>query len=94
MINNKFFEWYEGETDLTFIANGSKLIIWNGYFETIYPSIIKKSKKIKIISFETKRTLLLNSLRGFFLVKSILHSNLKYFPDNTHIIYQSTDSSK
>ena len=40
MINNKFFEGYEGEAELTFIANEKQLIIWNGYFETILNSLL------------------------------------------------------
>lgn len=40
MINNKFFEGCEGEAELTFIANENKLIIWNGYFETILDNLL------------------------------------------------------
>lgn len=40
MINNKLFDGYEGEAELTFTANENKLIIWNGYFETILDNLL------------------------------------------------------
>ncbi|WP_321386940.1 hypothetical protein [uncultured Enterococcus sp.] len=35
MIDNRFYEGFEGETEISFVANDNRLIIWNGYFETI-----------------------------------------------------------
>jgi len=40
MIDNKFYEGFEGEAELSFIADGNKLIIWNGYFDTILDHLL------------------------------------------------------
>ncbi|WP_375152356.1 hypothetical protein [Enterococcus mundtii] len=40
MIDNKFYEGFEGEAELSFIADGNKLIIWNGYFDTILDNLL------------------------------------------------------
>ncbi|MBC1557366.1 hypothetical protein HB911_01475 [Listeria booriae] len=40
MINNVFYKDFEGESELSFVSNEDKLIIWNGYFETILDSLI------------------------------------------------------
>ncbi|MBC1917952.1 hypothetical protein HCJ46_04255 [Listeria booriae] len=40
MINNVFYEGFEGESELSFVSSEDKLIIWNGYFETILDTLI------------------------------------------------------
>lgn len=40
MINSRFYEGFEGEAELTFVADNDKLVIWNGYFETILDNLL------------------------------------------------------
>ncbi|WP_242699825.1 hypothetical protein [Enterococcus sp. DIV1271a] len=40
MIDNRFYEGFEGEAELSFVATDNKLIIWNGYFETILDHLL------------------------------------------------------
>lgn len=32
MIDNRFYEGFEGEAELSFVTDDGKLVIWNGYF--------------------------------------------------------------
>lgn len=40
MIDNRFYEGFEGESELSFVSANNKLIIWNGYFETILDHLL------------------------------------------------------
>lgn len=40
MIDNRFYKGFEGEPELSFVAADDKLIIWNGYFETILDHLL------------------------------------------------------
>lgn len=40
MIDNTFYAGYEGETEVAIVSGDSKLIIWNGYFETILDNLL------------------------------------------------------
>ncbi|WP_239257265.1 hypothetical protein [Listeria ilorinensis] len=40
MINSKFYEGFEGEAEVSFVSNDNKLVIWNGYFETILDNLL------------------------------------------------------
>lgn len=40
MIDSRFYEGFEGEAELSFIADDNKLVIWNGYFETILDNLL------------------------------------------------------
>ncbi|WP_086444063.1 hypothetical protein [Candidatus Enterococcus lemimoniae] len=40
MIDNRFYEGFEGEAELSFVANDNKLVIWNGYFEIILDNLL------------------------------------------------------
>ncbi|MCF7618519.1 hypothetical protein [Bacillus sonorensis] len=43
MINTKFYDGFEGEPELILSDGENKLIIWNGYFETILDSLLDKN---------------------------------------------------
>ncbi len=40
MIDSRFYEGFEGEAELSLVTDGNKLVIWNGYFETILDSLL------------------------------------------------------
>jgi hypothetical protein len=40
MINTKFYDGFEGESELSFISGTNKLVIWNGYFEMILNNLL------------------------------------------------------
>lgn len=40
MIDNRFYEGFEGEAELSFVTTDDKLVIWNGYFETILDNLL------------------------------------------------------
>ncbi|MEE9753842.1 hypothetical protein VL763_08520 [Listeria seeligeri] len=40
MIDNRFYEGFEGEAELSFVTDDDKLVIWNGYFETILDNLL------------------------------------------------------
>lgn len=40
MIDSRFYKGFEGEAEVSFIADDNKLIIWNGYFETILNNLL------------------------------------------------------
>ncbi|MBP2100445.1 hypothetical protein [Enterococcus rivorum] len=40
MIDSKFYEGFEGEAELCFVAGDNKLVIWNGHFETILDNLL------------------------------------------------------
>ncbi|ARW14803.1 hypothetical protein [Lactiplantibacillus plantarum] len=40
MTDSRFYEGFEGEAELTFVADNNKLVIWNGYFETILDNLL------------------------------------------------------
>ncbi|EAC4173168.1 hypothetical protein K9J41_000836 [Listeria monocytogenes] len=40
MINSGFYEGFEGEAEISFVAGDNKLVIWNGYFETILDNLL------------------------------------------------------
>ncbi|EJE7380612.1 hypothetical protein NPK99_003017, partial [Listeria monocytogenes] len=39
-INSRLYEGFEGEAELSFVAGDNKLVIWNGYFETILDNLL------------------------------------------------------
>ncbi|MGE7112938.1 hypothetical protein [Lysinibacillus sp. NPDC047702] len=41
MINKKYYVGFEGEPELALINKENKLIMWNGYFETILDVLIE-----------------------------------------------------
>ncbi|QAA21596.1 hypothetical protein [Sporolactobacillus terrae] len=41
MINTKFYDGFEGESELSLVSGINKLVIWNGYFEMILDSLIE-----------------------------------------------------
>lgn len=43
LINTKFYDGFEGEPELILSDGENKLIIWNGYFETILDSLLDKN---------------------------------------------------
>lgn len=40
MIDNRFYEGFDGEAEVSFVADANRLVIWNGYFETILSSLL------------------------------------------------------
>lgn len=47
MINSRFYEGFEGKAELSFVAGDNKLVIWNGYFETILDNLLDCSVEKK-----------------------------------------------
>nr|WP_318539755.1 hypothetical protein [Terribacillus saccharophilus] len=45
MINNKYYDGFEGEPKLAFFNDRHKFIIWNGYFEIILDSLLDTELK-------------------------------------------------
>lgn len=40
MIDSRFYEGFEGEAEISFVTEDNKLVIWNGYFETILDNLL------------------------------------------------------
>ncbi|MEK5502040.1 hypothetical protein [Bacillus sp. FSL M8-0168] len=40
MLNTKFYDGFEGEPELVLSDGENKLVIWNGYFETLLDSLL------------------------------------------------------
>ena len=45
MINDTFCRGFEGEAEIRFVSGENRLIVWNGYFETMLDSIFDKAEK-------------------------------------------------
>ncbi|MFC0232621.1 hypothetical protein ACFFIF_01280 [Vagococcus entomophilus] len=40
MIDSRFYEGFEVESELSLVTDNNKLVIWNGYFETILDNLL------------------------------------------------------
>lgn len=41
LLNKKYYEGFEGESELVLVNEENKLIIWNGYFEAILDALLE-----------------------------------------------------
>lgn len=41
LLNKKYYEGFEGESELVLVNEENKLIIWNGYFEAILEALLE-----------------------------------------------------
>ena len=54
MRNDTFYEGFEGEGEVCFTNGDDELVIWVGYFYTIYDSIFSKAEKGGMLDAYTK----------------------------------------
>ena len=46
MINNTFYQGFEGEGEICFTSGENKLAVWEGYLGTILESVLRTTKEI------------------------------------------------
>ena len=54
MTNDTYYKGFEGEGEICFTSGENNLIIWEGYFDTLYHSIFDKAEKGGMMEAYTK----------------------------------------